>query len=145
MLGRPRLDPFSARLLAIHRKGRPVTTGAVDDVLTEIAKEKAAKAQAAAEAEGAEGAEGAEEDPQSSAGPKIFDIVDEFDPEDDPEFAAAMRAAMEAQKQMDTGCADCAESFPTPSLADALREIKALKARVAELESRVLPDRSMVL
>ena len=135
MLGRPRLDPFSARLLAIHRKGRPVTTGAVDDVLTEIAKEKAAKAQAA---EGAEGVEGAEEDPQSSAGPKIFDIVDEFDPEDDPEFAAAMRSAMEAQKQMDTGCAECAESCPTPSLADALREIEALKARVAELESRVL-------
>jgi hypothetical protein len=137
MLGRTRLDPFSARLLAIHRKGKPVTTGAVDDVLTEIAKEKAAQAEAEG-TEGAQGAEEAEEDPQLSAGPKIFDIVDEFDPEDDPEFAAAMRAAMEAQKQMDTGCAECAESCPTPSLADALREIEALKARVAELESRVL-------
>ena len=128
MLGRPRLDPFSARLLAIHQKGRPASTptSAVDDVLTEIAKEKA------------EAAEGAEEAPQSSAGPKIIDIVDEFDPEDDPEFAAAMRAAIEAQKQLDTGCAACAESCPAPSLADALREIEALKARVAELESRVL-------
>ena len=43
---------------------------------------------------------------------------------------------------MDTGCADCAESCPSPTLADAMREIKALKARVAELELRVLPNRN---
>lgn len=133
MIGRPRLDPFSARLLAIHQKSKPASTGAVDDVLTEIAKEKAEKAQAEAGA-----AEGAEEDPQSSAGPKVINIVEEFNPDDDPEFAAAMRMAVAAQQQMDTGCATCAESCPAPSLADALREIEALKARVAELESRVL-------
>ena len=125
MLGRPRLDPFSARLLAIHQKSKPASTGAVDDVLTEIAKEKAE-------------AEGAEEDPQSSAGPEIVDIVGEFGPEDDPEVAAAMRVAMETQSQVDTGCAACAGSLPPFSLADALREIEALKARVAELEGRVL-------
>ena len=128
MLGRSRLDPFSERLLAIHKKGKPAPTGAVDDVLAEIAKEKAERA--AAEAEGGEAPPG--------TGPQIIDIEEEFDPNDDPEFAEAMRLAVEAQKQMDTGCAECAESCPTPSLADALREIEALKARVAELESRVM-------
>jgi hypothetical protein len=39
---------------------------------------------------------------------------------------------------MDTGCADCAESCSSPTLADAMREVEALKARVAELESRVM-------
>ena len=133
MLGRPRLDPFSARLLAIHRKGSPASTGAVDDVLAEIAKERAARAAAEAEK-----GEEREEDAPPSTGPQIIDIVEEFDPNDDPEFAEAMRQAVEAQKQMDTGCADCAESCPSPTLADALREIEALKARVAELESRVM-------
>ena len=136
MLGRPRLDPFSARLLAIHQKGRPASTptSAVDDVLTEIAKEKAKKAQEEAGA-GAE-AEAAEAPP--GTGSRIIDIVEEFDPDDDPEFAEAMRMAVQAQQQMDTGCASCAEACPAPSLADALREIEALKKRVAELESRVL-------
>ena len=126
MLGRPRLDPFSQRLLAIHKKGKPASTGAVDDVLTEIAQEKARKA--AAEAEAA----------PPGTGPQIIDIVEELSPDDDPEFAEAMRQAVESQQQMDTGCADCAESCPAPSLEDAMREIKALKERIAELENRVL-------
>jgi len=128
MLGRPRLDPFSERLLAIHKKGKPVSTGAVDDVLTEIAQEKARKA--AAEAA------------PPATGPQIIDIVEELGPDDDPEFAEAMRMAVAAQQQMDTGCASCAESCPAPSLEDAMREIKALKERVAELELRVLPNRN---
>ena len=136
MLGRPRLDPFSERLLAIHKKGKPASTGAVDDVLTEIAQEQAAKAAAAAEAEAED------PPPQPGTGPKIIDIeVEEFNPDDDPEFAEAMRMAVQAQEQMDTGCAECATSCPAPSLADAMREIEALKTRVAELESRVLPNR----
>jgi cell division septation protein DedD len=128
MLGRPRLDPFSERLLAIHKKGKPASTGAVDDVLTEIAQEKARKAAAAAEAEAA----------PPATGPQIIDIVEELDPNDDPEFAEAMRLAVESQQQMDTGCASCAEGCPSPSLEDAMREIEALKKRLAELESRVL-------
>ena len=132
MLGRPRLDPFSERLLAIHKKGKAASTGAIDDVLTEIAQEKARKA--AAEAEGPP--------PQPGTGPKIIDVeVEEFNPDDDPEFAEAIRMHVQAQEQMDTGCADCALSCPAPSLEDAMREIKELKERVAELENRVLPNR----
>ena len=134
MLGRPRLDPFSERLLAIHKKGKAASTGAIDDVLTEIAQEKARKAAAEAEAE--------DPPPQPGTGPKIIDIeVEEFNPDDDPEFAEAIRMHVQAQEQMDTGCADCALSCPAPSLEDAMREIKALKERVAELENRVLPNR----
>lgn len=135
MLGRPRLDPFSERLLAIHKKGKPASTGAVDDVLTEIAREKARSAGAEAEAE----AEAEDPPSQPRTGPQIIDIeVEEFNPDDDPEFAEAVRMHVQAQQQMDTGCAECATSCPTPTLADAMREIEALKARVAELESRVM-------
>lgn len=139
MLGRPRLDPFSARLLAIHKKGKPASTGAVDDVLTEIARERARKAEEEAEAEAE--AEAQDPPPQSGTGPQIIDIeVEEFNPDDDPEFAEAVRMSVESQQQMDTGCAECAASRPThtSTLAEAMREIAALKKRVAELESRVL-------
>jgi len=139
MLRRSRLDPFSARLLAIHQKNPSASTGTVDCVRTEIAEEQAAVA--AVGAEGAEGAEGVE-DPQPSAEPEIAGAAVELDPNDGSTFGEAMRTAvLSAQPQVSTGCAECGEHHDPASLESVTREIAALRARVAELESLVLPNR----
>ena len=157
MLSGPRLDAFSARLLAIHQKGkRAPSTGAVDDVLAVMAKEGAevgpwAEVGAGVGAEvGAEveswagvGAEVEAEAPQTapfSTGSKMTHLeVDGFNPEDDPEVDAAVRMHVEAQSVVNTGCAECGGKDKRESdvVAELRREVAEIKARLTALEENV--------
>ena len=133
MLSGPRLDPFSARLLAIHQKGkRAPSTGAVDDVL-------AVMAEVGAEVGAEMGAE-VHQTAQSPPGSKIAHLeVDGFDREDDPGVAAALRAHVEAQGVVDTGCAACGgkDKRESDPVADLRREMAEVKARLAALEENL--------
>lgn len=129
MLSGPRLDPFSARLLAIHQKAKraPSSTGAVDDVLAEIANEPV-------EHTAAEPNQAA----QSPLGPTVVHLeVEEHNSlGGDPALAEAMRAHCQAQETVDTGCAECGgkDERASDPVAELRREVTEIKARLEALE-----------
>jgi len=149
MFSGPRLDPFSARLLAIHQKGkREPSTGAVGDALTDIAKEQVGPE---AEHTEAETGQAAHSSPDSNiALLEVEERTPERTPEHapehapernlecDPELGGAMGAHMQWQETVDTGCAECGGMGKKSDPVEELRaEMTAIKARLAELEEAV--------
>jgi len=111
MLPATRLDPFSARLLAIHQQAKRPTASS----------EHAGPVAAAAVAEYAE---------EQGVVPVGSSCAD-------PEVAPTAPLAP-SRHEIDTGCAECGGKGESSSPVDALRhEIADMKTRIAALEEKV--------